>query len=144
MTTGPRRTPCPTCPYRRDVPSGVWAPSEYDKLEGYDGETWEQAEAGAIGVFFCHQRTGEVCAGWAGTHDMDKNLALRIGARTLDLDVAAIRAYKSPVPLFASGHEAAEHGRRDIEEPGEAALAAADKLTRLRQRRAARERKGSS
>lgn len=28
----PRKTPCASCPYRKDVPSGVWEASEYEKL----------------------------------------------------------------------------------------------------------------
>lgn len=27
-----RTEPCETCPYRRDVPSGVWSADEYRKL----------------------------------------------------------------------------------------------------------------
>jgi hypothetical protein len=32
MTSGPRKTPCASCPYRRDCPSGVWSEDEYAKL----------------------------------------------------------------------------------------------------------------
>jgi hypothetical protein len=39
MTARPRKTPCSTCPYRRDAPSGLWAASEYDLLPGLDGTT---------------------------------------------------------------------------------------------------------
>lgn len=31
-----RREPCSACPYRVDVPAGVWAREEYDKLDPYD------------------------------------------------------------------------------------------------------------
>ena len=31
-----RPKPCASCPYRCDVPSGVWHPDEYAKLEVYD------------------------------------------------------------------------------------------------------------
>ena len=27
-----RSQPCSSCPYRKDVPSGVWAHHEYEKL----------------------------------------------------------------------------------------------------------------
>lgn len=128
ITVRPR--PCPSCPYRRDVPSGLWDAAEYAKLPGYDGTTAEQAAAGAFSVFFCHQRTGQVCAGWAGCHDMEENLAIRMGREDLDLD--AIRAYESPVPLFASGTDAAEHGLRDVGQPAAAARVLIGKLTRLR------------
>ena len=46
------KVPCGSCPYRRDVPSGIWEQHEYDKLPEYDGQTWEQNPA----LFLCHQR----------------------------------------------------------------------------------------
>jgi hypothetical protein len=38
-SAAPTKYPCPSCPYRKDVPSGVWAPEEYDKLPAYDNDT---------------------------------------------------------------------------------------------------------
>lgn len=134
----PRRHPCPSCPYRRDVPSGIWDASEYTKLAGYDGDVPEQAAAGATGLFHCHQRTGELCAGWVGCHDMENNLAIRMHAARVDLD--AVQSYVSPVPLFASGREAAEHGKRDLTRPSEAACRKIGQLMRQRERRAGESR----
>lgn len=61
----PSRCPCASCPYRRDVPSGVWAPEEYEKLRRYDAPTMEQPPQ----VFLCHQKNRDtanrVGAGWA-------------------------------------------------------------------------------
>jgi len=51
------------------------------------------------------------------------------------VDRKAVIEYQSPVPLFASGAEAAEHGIKDIEEPGEEARAMVAKLMELRERR---------
>lgn len=129
----PRKTPCGSCPYRRDCPSGLWAAAEYDKLTGYDGSTGEQAEAGAFGVFGCHQNPGDVCAGWASVHGDVECLALRM-ARSLapDVDVEAVLAYAATVPLWGSGAEAAAHGRRDLMEPGEAARSAIGKIVTVR------------
>lgn len=111
---GPAARPCGSCPYRRDVPSGVWHPDEYDKLPPYDGPTWEQPP----GVFLCHQQDGRMCAGWCGTHDMDEALAIRLlGATGNGEAVNAALDYVSPIPLFDSGAEAAEHGLRDVEHP---------------------------
>lgn len=130
----PARLPCPTCPYRIDVPSGIWDASEYAKLPGYDEPTFGQP----AGVWRCHTRPVSVCAGWAGCHDGEELLALRIalalGAMTPEV-AKAIRGYTSPVPLFASGTEAAEHGLRDIEDPGPKARAAIAKIERARGRR---------
>lgn len=101
--------PCGSCPYRRDVPSGLWEQIEYDKLPRYDGETWEQSHA----VFLCHQRDGCVCGGWLACHDPRKLLALRL-ARNVD---PAVFDWTTDVPVFASGAEARDHGMRDIDRP---------------------------
>lgn len=125
----PRKTPCASCPYRRDVPSGLWESSEYDKLRLYDGDTSAQAMNGAMGVFQCHQQDGSVCAGWAHVHGTYDNLALRLAMHfDKDIDVDAVVEYTTDVPLFSSGAEAAEHGMRDIEHPGEDAERAMEKL----------------
>lgn len=113
---GLRPAPCISCPYRKDVPSGVWAEEEYDKLPEYDGQTHEQK----IDVFMCHQKNGTVCAGWLGHRDPYDMLAVRIGVSRGALPCEAYD-YTTRVPLFASGAEAAEHGKREIEYPGLAA-----------------------
>lgn len=123
----PSAAPCGTCPYRRDVPSGVWDASEYAKLPAYDGGTGEQAAKGAFGLFFCHQNDGRLCAGWIGCHDVDHLFAVRLHG----VDPSAFD-YESPVPLFASGAEAAAHGLADVAEPSEAARHAIGKLERRR------------
>jgi len=126
MTTlapSPSKAPCGTCPYRTDVPAGIWAASEYAKLPGYDGETIEQLLAGATRLFFCHQNDGHLCAGWAGCHDTDELLALRLH------EVAPETfGYVSPVPLFSSGAEAAAHGMSGVDNPGDDAIRAIEKL----------------
>lgn len=129
---GPTKAPCRSCPYRRDVPSGVWDASEYEKLPLYDGTTSEQLEAGAMGAFYCHRDDGRLCAGWVGCHDMNESLGLRLASRHLsEAEIDAALDYVSPVPLFASGAEAAAHGLSDIQEPGEAARRAIMRLDRV-------------
>lgn len=131
-----RKRPCGTCPYRRDVPSGIWSAAEYAKLARYDNDVPDQLMAGATRLFDCHQRTGELCAGWVGCHDMDNNLALRLAGDDID---PAVFDYVSPVPLFATGAEAAAHGMRDIEAPGRAARRKIAGLILLARVRAGRE-----
>lgn len=131
----PAPRPCPSCPYRRDVPSGVWAPEEYAKLPAYDRPTGEQP----TGVFLCHQ-TGRgdrarVCAGWAGCHDTGNLLALRFAgpAGTMTPEaVAATLDYLTAVPLFRSGAEAARHGLAEIDRPGARAARTMAKVARVR------------
>ena len=127
-----RKRPCPSCPYRRDVPSGIWDEEEYAKLPRFDGDTPEQLMAGATAPFRCHSAPENLCAGWVGCHDMDNSLAVRMTRRDID---PAVFEYTSPVPLFASGAEAAEHGMRDLPEPGPDA---ASKIAALRRMQAAR------
>lgn len=132
----PAPRPCQSCPYRRDVPSGVWAVEEYEKLPAYDRPTAEQP----IGVFLCHQHDrgdvgSRVCGGWAGCHDADESLALRFAVARGAMDIAtaeAVRDYRSPVALFGSGREAAEHGMAEILQPGDDAAAAIAKISRKR------------
>lgn len=125
----PARTPCSSCPYRRDVPSGIWEAHEYDKLPLYDGDVPDQLAASATGLFRCHQRDGHLCAGWVACHDMENNLAVRLSMRLVD---PAVFDYASPVPVFASGAEAAEHGKRDPAAPGAEARRKIARLLRQR------------
>lgn len=132
----PTPRPCASCPYRRDVPSGIWDASEYAQLPLYDEPTFAQPTA----LFLCHQHDraddgARVCGGWAGCHDGDNLLALRVAVSSgeITVDTAdAIRDYISPVPLFASGAEAAAHGVRELHQPGVAARDAMAKITRVR------------
>jgi hypothetical protein len=124
---GPAPKPCESCPYRKDVPSGVWSASEYRKLPLYDAMTSSQPR----GLFQCHQNgngddRARLCAGWVGCHGGEL-LALRIGVATGGLDPKVFN-YTTSVPLFASGFAAAAHGMRDIETPGDAACALVEKI----------------
>jgi len=125
----PRPRPCASCPYRRDVPSGVWHAEEYAKLPGYDGETFEQHPS----VFFCHQQDGCVCSGWLGYRDPYDLLGVRLGLMKGLLDPSCAE-YTTDVPLFASGQEAAEHGMAGIEEPDDAAKLVMAKILTKRAR----------
>lgn len=102
--------PCGSCPYRKDVPSGIWEKHEYDKLPSYDGPTWGQSFA----VFMCHQQDGCLCGGWLACHNPRELLALRI-ARNID---PSVFRYRTKVRVFASGAAARAHGMRDIRRPG--------------------------
>lgn len=117
----PASRPCASCPYRRDVPSGVWAPEEYQRLPRYDAPTGEQPP----GVFLCHQQDGRLCAGWVGCHDMDESLGLRLAAFNGTLDEATVEAvldYETEVPLWETGQAAADHGLHDVDNPDEPAM----------------------
>lgn len=127
----PPPKPCGSCPYRRDVPSGLWHQEEYDKLPRYDGEIVDQMMKGAVGVFMCHQRDGNLCGGWLACHGPDNLLALRLTRDPID---PKVWEYQTDVPVFASGAEAREHGIRDIAEPGAKAVKMIDGLVRKRER----------
>ena len=125
----PASRPCGSCPYRKDVPSGVWAAEEYDKLPAYDLPTSEQP----LQTFGCHQQDGRLCAGWVATHDMDNNLSLRIATAMGHIDdetCEAVLNYKTDVELWESGEAAAEHGQKDLDEPSEKAQREIEKLQR--------------
>jgi hypothetical protein len=73
-----QKAPCASCPYRKEVPTGIWDGSEYVKL-------LDQDHPGGA-VFLCHLSGGKpkseerLCVGWL--LDQKKrdlpNLALRI------------------------------------------------------------------
>jgi hypothetical protein len=119
--TAVRSNPCSACPYRRDVPSGMWGEHEYEKLREYDAPTGDQP----IATFACHATPDHHCHGWAVVHT----------SRGHEFDLLAFRVWppsgpipEAAVPLFASGNEAADHGERDIENPTLEAKLAVTKL----------------
>lgn len=127
----PSKNPCGSCPYRQDVPPAVWDESEYAKLPPYDLETGDQP----MGVFMCHQQDGHICAGWAGCHDMDNNLAMRVAVPLGGMSLAERDKtvdYVSPVPLWSSGTEAAEHGLTELDNPTDKAMKIIRKMERKR------------
>ena len=135
MKTSPHHAlaaPCKSCPYRRDVPSGVWAEEEYEKLVKYDGEIIDQFTKGATGLFLCHQQNNALCSGWLGCHGPNELLAMR-----LNFEQVAPEAYdyKTEVPLFSSGAEAAAHGLKEIEKPSGTALRTISRLGKAQTRR---------
>lgn len=129
MTDLPRKRPCVSCPYRRDVPSGVWAAKEYEKLPTYDGDIGAQALAGALRLFGCHQADGHLCAGWAGHRPPDELLAIRLALSSGRINEAVLD-YTTDVPLFASGAEASAHGLADNKAPGAHAVKMIGRLLR--------------
>jgi hypothetical protein len=127
-----RVNPCESCPYRRDVPSGIWAPEEYAKLQAYDlGTAWQPPQ-----MFYCHTSPDFVCTGWAVCHSKAKRghelLAVRIAESMHD---AELMIPETAVPLFASGAEAAVHGMRDIKRPGWRAIRMTRKIAAARARK---------
>lgn len=130
----PAKSPCASCPYRQDVPAALWHPDEYAKLPEYDKPTGEQP----MGLFYCHQQSGRLCAGWVGCHDMEETLAVRLGVVTGSLSAGQAEAlvdYTTDVPLFPSGTHASIHGLTEIETPQQEAIAAIMKLERAREAR---------
>jgi hypothetical protein len=128
----PAANPCGSCPYRRDVPSGVWDAEEYEKLPEYDNDTATQPP----GVFLCHQQNGRACAGWAGCHDMTQSLGVRLACSVGAIeDVDAFFDFKTDIPLWATGEEAAAHGVESIQAPDAEAQKIIDKLLAKRNRR---------
>jgi hypothetical protein len=109
-----RSKPCLACPYRRDVPSGVWAATEYEKLRVYDEPTMDQPFA----PFMCHATPEHMCNGWAVVHT----------SRGHAYDLLALRMRGNPdipvsdIAMWPSGNDAADHGEEDIEDPSDEAM----------------------
>lgn len=114
-----RPIPCEACPYRKDVPSGVWAHHEYEKLRGYDNPIYAQPPQ----AFACHSTPAKLCNGWAIVNDNLHHghvLALRLAGRP--------EVPEPKVALFETNAEAADHGQREIEEPGVMASLVVERL----------------
>lgn len=123
----PKANPCGSCPYRRDVPSGVWDEEEYAKLPRYDQATYAQPS----GAFMCHQQDASLCTGWVGCHDMNESMGLRmlvITGRMEGTDAATVLDFTTSVPLFSTGAEAAAHGRAELYTPDDKARRVIAKL----------------
>lgn len=122
----PAPHPCGSCPYRRDVASGVWSEEEYAKLAPFDTNE-------PLTVFMCHQQDGRLCAGWTVVHDMEESIGLRIACAmeriTLE-DLDTIRDYTTTTPLWGSGAQAAAHGMAEVYAPGGQAAKTIAKLKR--------------
>lgn len=113
------RSPCTSCPYRKDVPSGIWGSEEYDKIVRYDSPTYAQPPK----LFMCHQVDGSLCRGWLDCHGREL-LAIRIAIsmKTVSVDDALQALDEEPfVPVFSNASEAARHGRKSINKPGKKA-----------------------
>lgn len=122
------KSPCSSCPYRKDVPPGVWHESEYEKLRGYDDNS-------TLGVFLCHHTSGErqtVCRGWLYVHQdsVAARLACATGAVTVDQLFAEV-----PVECYGSGNEAADAGLAGVEKPTVEAVLMGRKIRAAKQRR---------
>lgn len=115
----PCAVPCVDCPYRKDSPSGLWSADMYDMLPLYD---LTPAEGQPLKAFMCHEQNGHLCAGWIGCHGADDLIGMQMLAIQDDIDMTEYRKaqeHQPRVPLFESGKEAAEHGKRDIDNPSE-------------------------
>lgn len=119
-----RKSPCPACPYRRDVPSGVWAHEEYEKLRRYDAPTMEQP----VEAFACHATPDRLCHGWAVVHTQRGHAFDLLALRFMFHDAKVPE--EAAVPLFSSGSVAADHGQREIATPSAEAVEAMERLAR--------------
>ena len=125
--------PCRFCPYRKDVPSGVWHEEEYQKLLLYSNETMDQPTA----VFACHNQPDDVCTGWLATglraEPRRAMLSLRLAMSMQTL--TGFAEFEPEHDFFDTHTEAAEHGLRDIDDPSPEAQDAMVVLGRMVERR---------
>lgn len=119
-----KESPCPTCPYRKDTPKGVWALDHYEVLQSYDGSILEQAISGATAVFQCHYNDGNLCRGWLDCHGKDNLLALRLrGREALPEDIGPVKH-----DVYESGRACLEANIPHMDNPSKAARDVQDVL----------------
>ena len=121
--------PCSSCPYRKDVPPGVWHETEYVKLLEYSPDPFSD-QLPFLGTFLCHQTnaTGRetVCKGWLWVER--ESLAVRLGMMQRD-EFAPEEVYRKPqVELYETGAAACAAGLSGIEAPSPAARRLMDRL----------------
>lgn len=125
---GCSEAPCTTCPYRRDVPSGIWSADEYAKLPPYDRPTMEQPPT----LFMCHQNSDGLCTGWLQSYANREHrydlLALRLSYRQFSREVSRVALMEPLVKLFRTGAAAANHGMKAIRRPGRKAMLAIERF----------------
>lgn len=104
------RSPCSTCPFRKDAELGYWDESHFRSL--LDSQTHH--EAGRMGsLFFCHKHAAlpaesrGFCAGWLLSQKADGVSSIALRLRLIDRQSnAALRAYEkvttAGLELFAS------------------------------------------
>lgn len=130
MTATIFRAPCKSCPYRQDVPSGIWEKEEYDKILPYDNPTMFQPPT----MFMCHQQDGSVCRGWLDCHG-DQLLGLRLACARGDIapeDVSRAFEEGPAVPVFKTADLASRHGRKAIEKPSKKAKTLINQIEKKR------------
>lgn len=117
--------PCESCPYRRDVPSGIWHESEYEKLRAYDSDGFDRP----LAAFLCHHspdmKQQAACRGWLTVHR--ETVAVRIAMMTGQVTPDEVYTEVS-APLFASGNEAADAGIKGVKRPKAKARKVIDRL----------------
>ncbi len=120
--------PCGSCPYRRDTPTGVWHPEEYEKLRHYTGSL---DGIPALGIFLCHQTnaTGRetVCRGWL-TVERD-SVAVRLALLRGTVTPEQVKRSVS-TEIYTTGAEAADAGMRGVRAPNAKARRMMERLIR--------------
>lgn len=120
--------PCSTCPYRRDVPSGIWDREEYEKLPQWDHEM------AFAGTFLCHTDPAAICRGWMEVHE--RNMSVRLAMFRVEWTEANRKPTK--IPLYRSGLAAMRAGLRALARPSGDAKKAITSILERRERHAAR------
>jgi len=126
------REPCSSCPYRRDVPAGVWAAEEYEKLRNYaDDAEGNVRYPEALTPFLCHQThchgRETLCRGWLAVEK--ESIAVRL---LLILGRVTQEQVDAPVscPLYSTGEEATAAGLQGVSRPSRRARSLMAKLMR--------------
>lgn len=91
------KSPCSSCPYRKDAPLQLWDKYEFEKLLKEDKEMFG-------GTYKCHKNNGSCCKGWLMNQDSRNfpNLNLRIQLSKHGIARQYLDSLKSKAPLFES------------------------------------------
>jgi hypothetical protein len=96
------RLPCPQCPWRKDIPAGVFPPDAFR----HSAKTCEDM---SLTTFACHmagKASPKTCAGFLRSTDAEHNLAMRIQTARGEYDPRQLNRDQR-VPTFATYAEMA-------------------------------------
>lgn len=111
VTTFKGKTPCNTCPYRKDVILRHWDISEYVDLIKNENDL--------IGkVYGCHKKTGDACIGWLMMQDKNyfPSIALRLELSKQKIDRKYLDSLSCESEMYDSVEEMAIANYPEIKE----------------------------
>lgn len=98
-----KKSPCRSCPYRKDVKLAHWSIEEYKDLIKN-----ENSDLGAI--YGCHKKDGKICTGWIMNQDKNRfpSILLRLSLSRNNITREFLDKLKCRVAMYNTTLEMAK------------------------------------